>query len=408
MRALFRDCSLPALVAGLLATIISYAGPLVLIFHAAESAGLSQALLSSWVWAISIGSGVLGIVLSLRYRTPVVIAWSIPGSALLVSALPELGLNQAIGAYLVANLILLLIAISGSFDRLIERLPGSIAAGLQAGILFAFGIAVFRALPEQPLLIVSMFVTYLVLRRTAPRYAVAGVLLVGAALTLFGGQLRSEALVLELATPQWIAPEFSLAATLNLALPLVLVALTGQFMPGMAVLRNAGYDTPASPIIGASAIGGALLAPFGCHGLNLAAVTASLCTGREAHENPRRRYIAALSGSLAYLLLGTAGATLVSLFAAFPAALIATLAGLALYGAFSEALARSLAQPAERDAGLFTFLVTASGVTFLGLSAAFWGLLFGIAAHLLLSWRTTHRRMPVVGKPVDSVGEAAP
>lgn len=193
--------------------------------------------------------------------------------------------------------------------------------------------------------------------------------------------------MLELATPQWIAPEFSLAATLNLALPLVLVALTGQFMPGMAVLRNAGYATPASPIIGASAIGGALLAPFGCHGLNLAAVTASLCTGREAHEDPKRRYVAAVAGSLAYLVFGIAGATLVSLFAAFPAALIAALAGLALYGAFSEALARSLCEPQERDAGLFTFLVTASGVTLLGLSAAFWGLLFGLAAHLLLRAR---------------------
>ena len=191
MNALLKDFSLPALVAGLLATTISYAGPLVLIFHAAESAGLSQALLSSWVWAISIGSGALGLLLSLRYRTPVVIAWSIPGSALLVGALPELGLNQAIGAYLVANLILLLIALSGSFDRLIAKLPGSIAAGLQAGILFAFGIEVFKALPEQPLLIISMFVTYLLLRRAAPRYAVAGVLAVGAVLTLLGGQLRS-------------------------------------------------------------------------------------------------------------------------------------------------------------------------------------------------------------------------
>ncbi|RMH83573.1 benzoate transporter BenE [Pseudomonas sp. AOB-7] len=399
MKALLKDFSLPALVAGLLATTISYAGPLVLIFHAAESAGLSQALLSSWVWAISIGSGALGLLLSLRYRTPVVIAWSIPGSALLVGALPELGLNQAIGAYLVANLILLLIALSGSFDRLIARLPGSIAAGLQAGILFAFGIEVFKALPEQPLLIVSMFVTYLLLRRSAPRYAVAGVLAVGAALTLFGGQLRSEALVLQLATPQWITPEFSLTATLNLALPLVLVALTGQFMPGMAVLRNAGYATPASPLIGASAIGGALLAPFGCHGLNLAAVTASLCTGREAHEDPHRRYVAAVVGSLAYLGLGIAGATLVSLFAAFPAALIAALAGLALYGAFSEALARSLSEPAERDAGLFTFLVTASGVSFLGLSAAFWGLLFGLAAHLLLRLRKPAAIASPAGEP---------
>jgi benzoate membrane transport protein len=385
MKDLFKDCSLSAIVAGLIATMISYAGPLVIIFHAAEAADLTHAQLSSWVWAVSMGSAVLGALLSLRYRVPVVIAWSIPGSALLVTALPQLGLEQAIGAYLLANLILLLIGVSGAFDRLIARLPGSIAAGMQAGILFSFGIEVFRALPVQPALVLAMFVTYLLMRRLQPRYAVAAVLCVGAAVTLLSGQLRSEALVLELASPQFITPHFSLSALFSLAVPMVLVALTGQFMPGMAVLRNAGYPTPASPLITASAVGGLVLAPFACHGLNLAAVTASLCTGREAHENPRRRYIAALSGSALYLLLGIAGATLMSLFAAFPAALIAALAGLALYGAISEALARSLAEPQERDAGLFTFLVTASGVSFLGLSAAFWGLLFGLGAHALLA-----------------------
>lgn len=385
MKDLFKDCSLSAIVAGLIATMISYAGPLVIIFHAAEAADLTHAQLSSWVWAVSMGSAVLGALLSLRYRVPVVIAWSIPGSALLVTALPQLGLEQAIGAYLLANLILLLIGVSGAFDRLIARLPGSIAAGMQAGILFSFGIEVFRALPVQPALVLAMFVTYLLMRRLQPRYAVAAVLCIGAAVTLLSGQLRSEALVLELASPQFITPHFSLAALFSLAVPMVLVALTGQFMPGMAVLRNAGYPTPASPLITASAVGGLVLAPFACHGLNLAAVTASLCTGREAHENPCRRYIAALSGSALYLLLGIAGATLMSLFAAFPAALIAALAGLALYGAISEALARSLAEPLERDAGLFTFLVTASGVSFLGLSAAFWGLLFGLGAHALLA-----------------------
>lgn len=383
MKDLFKDCSVSAIVAGMIATMISYAGPLVIIFHAAEAAGLPHAVLSSWVWAVSMGSAVLGALLSLRYRVPVVIAWSIPGSALLVTALPQLGLEQAIGAYLVANLVLLVIGISGAFDRIIARLPGSIAAGMQAGILFSFGAEVFRALPVQPTLVLAMFATYVLMRARQPRYAVAMVLLVGALVTLLSGQFRSDALVLELASPGLIAPQFSVAALFSLALPMVLVALTGQFMPGMAVLRNAGYSVPASPLISASAVGGALLAPFGCHGLNLAAVTASLCTGREAHENPRRRYVAAVSGSVLYLLLGIAGATLMSLFAAFPAALIAALAGLALYGAISEALARSLSEPAERDAGLFTFLVTASGVSFLGLSAPFWGLLFGLAAHAL-------------------------
>ncbi|MCY1274788.1 benzoate/H(+) symporter BenE family transporter [Pseudomonas jinjuensis] len=383
MKALLRDFSLSALIAGMIATLISYAGPLVIIFQAADSAKLSHELLSSWVWAISIGSAALGILLSLRYRVPVVIAWSIPGSALLVSMLPEIGLNQAIGAYLVANLILLAIGLSGAFDRIIARLPGSIAAGMQAGILFSFGAQVFRSLPAQPLLVLAMFAVYVLMRRLMPRYAVMAVLLVGLSITVLGGGFRSEALVFGLATPQWIAPEFSLNATLNLALPLVLVALTGQFMPGMAVLRNAGYQTPASPLVSASAVGGALLAPFGCHGLNLAAVTASLCTSAEAHEDPRRRYVAALSGSVLYLAFGIGGATLVSLFAAFPAELIAALAGLALFGAISEALSRSAMVPAERDAGLFTFLVTASGVSFLGLSSAFWGLAFGLGAHVL-------------------------
>lgn len=387
MKDLFKDCSLSALVAGMIATLISYAGPLVLVFHAAQSARLSHEALSSWVWAISIGSALLGAVLSLRYRVPVVIAWSIPGSALLVSALPQIGLNQAIGAYLVSNLVLLLIGLSGAFDRLIARLPGSIAAGMQAGILFSFGVEVFRALPVQPALVVGMFLAYVAMRRLRPRYAVAAVLLVGLGITLAGGHFQREALVFGLATPQLITPQFSLGAVLSLALPLVLVSLTGQFMPGMAVLRNAGYSTPASPIISGSALMGMLLAPFGCHGLNLAAVTASLCTGREAHEDPRRRYIAAVAGCALYLAFGIAGATLVSLFAAFPAALVATLAGLALHGAISEALARSLAEPGERDAGLFTFLVTASGVPFLGLSAAFWGLLFGLATHFVLAAR---------------------
>lgn len=383
MKDLFKDCSLSAIVAGMIATMISYAGPLVIIFHAAEAAGLPHELLSSWVWAVSMGSAVLGAALSLRYRVPVVIAWSIPGSALLVTALPEVGLEQAVGAYLVANLVLLVIGISGAFDRIIARLPGSIAAGMQAGILFSFGVEVFRALPVQPLLVLAMFATYVLMRARQPRYAVAAVLLVGALVTLASGQFRSEALVLELASPRMIVPDFSVTALFSLALPMVLVALTGQFMPGMAVLRNAGYPVPASPLISASALGGALLAPFGCHGLNLAAVTASLCAGREAHDDPRRRYVAAVSGSVLYLLLGIAGATLMSLFAAFPAALIAALAGLALYGAISEALARSLSEPDERDAGLFTCVVSASGVSFLGLSAAFWGLLFGLAAHAL-------------------------
>ncbi|WP_369959158.1 benzoate/H(+) symporter BenE family transporter [Pseudomonas benzenivorans] len=387
MKTLFHDFSLSALVAGCIATLISYAGPLVIIFQAADSAGLSHALLSSWVWAISIGSAVLGIGLSLRYRVPLVIAWSAPGSALLVTLLPQISLNEAIGAYLVANLIILLVGLSGAFDRIIGRLPAAISAAMLAGILFSFGTGLFVSLKSQPVLVLAMFATYLICKRLLPRYAVMAVLLVGGLVAFATGELHGEALVIGLAVPLWITPEFSLAATLNIALPLVMVALTGQFVPGMAVLRNAGYQTPASPIISASATASLLLAPFGCHGLNLAAITAAICTGREAHEDPRKRYVAGVVGGLCYLLLGLFGATLVSLFGALPKELIAALAGLALFGAIGGALAGAMVVPEDREAALITFLVTASGMSLLGLSAAFWGLIFGIAAHLLLGAR---------------------
>ncbi|MBU0902570.1 MAG: benzoate/H(+) symporter BenE family transporter [Gammaproteobacteria bacterium] len=387
MKALINDFSLSAVVAGFIATVISYAGPLVIIFQAAESAGMSHAVLSSWVWAISIGSAVLGIGLSLRYRVPIIIAWSAPGSALLVALLPQISLNEAVGAYIVASLIIFLVGISGAFDRIISKLPAAIGAGMLAGILFSFGTGLFVSLQSKPLLVLAMFATYLLVKRVLPRYAVMAVLLVGCTIAFVTGDLRQEALVIGLAMPVWISPEFSLAACLNIALPLVMVALTGQFVPGMAVLRNAGYPTPASPIITSSAVGSLLLAPFACHGLNLAAITAAICTGREAHEDPSKRYVAGVVGGLAYLLLGLFGATLVSLFTAFPKELIAALAGLALFGAIGGALASAMAEPDDREAALITFLVTASGMSFLGLSAAFWGLMFGLVAHFLLGSR---------------------
>ncbi len=396
MKTLLRDCSLSAVVAGFIATVISYAGPLVIIFQAAKAGGLPQDVLSSWVWTISIGSGVLGILLSLRYKVPIIIAWSAPGSALLVTMLPDITLNEAVGAYIVTSVVVLLVGLSGAFDRIINRLPAAIAAGMLAGILFRFGTGLFISIKEQPWLVLAMFATYLVFKRALPRYAV---LVVGVTITIASGELQSEALVIGLATPMWIAPEFSWQVILNVAFPLVMVALTGQFVPGMAVLRNDGYGTPASPLIASSAFGSLLLAPFGCHGLNLAAITAAICTGREAHENPAKRYVAGVSGGFFYLLLGVFGATLVSIFTAFPPALIAALAGLALLAAIGGALSAAMAMPADREAALITFLVTASGMSFLDLSAAFWGLIFGIAAHLFLTLRPVAANHAVERQP---------
>ncbi|MGY8817782.1 MAG: benzoate/H(+) symporter BenE family transporter [Pseudomonadales bacterium] len=403
MKTLFGDLSLSAVVAGFIATVISYAGPLVIIFQAAKAGGLPHEVLSSWVWAISIGSGVLGIVLSLRYKVPIIIAWSAPGSALLVTMLPDISMSQAVGAYLVSSLIILLVGLSGAFDKIIHKLPAAISAAMLAGILFRFGTELFVSVKEQPWLVLAMLGTYLLFKRALPRYAVMAVLVVGVAIAVVSGELHSEALVIGLAVPVWIAPEFSWQVMLGVALPLVMVALTGQFVPGMAVLRNDGYQTPASPLISSSALGTLLLAPFGCHGLNLAAITAAICSGKESHEDPRKRYVAGVSGGAFYLLLGSFGATLVSIFTAFPTALIAALAGLALLTAIGGALSSAMSVPQDREAALITFLVTASGMSFLGLSAAFWGLIFGIVAHFLL----TPRRQPTLrpGSPPALVDE---
>lgn len=398
MKTLYKDFSLSAAVAGFIATLISYAGPMVIIFQAAKAAGLPNDVVASWIWAVSIGSGVLGIVLSLRFKVPLVIAWSAPGSALLVALLPGISLNEAVGAYLLANLLIFLVGVSGAFDRIIGKLPAAISAAMLAGILFSFGTQLFVSIKDKPLLVLAMFATYLLFKRYSPRYAVMAVLVVGCAIAFATGEFKTASLVVEMTAPIWITPEFSWHGALNIALPLVMVALTGQFVPGIAVLRNDGYTTPAGPIIASNAFVSMLLAPFGCHGLNLAAITAAICTGRESHADPSKRYVAGVVGGVFYLILGIFGATMVSLFAVFPHELIAALAGLALFGAISGALAGSMAVPQDREAALITFLVTASGMSLFGLSAAFWGLIFGLVAHGFLTFKRSSNRAaaPVV------------
>lgn len=387
---LLKDASLPAIVAGGIATLISFAGPLVLVFQAAQ--GMPHTLLESWVWTISIGSGFLGIVLSLRYRVPVVIAWSAPGSALLITLLPTVSFPEAVGAYLVASLATFVIGVSGTFDKIVSRLPAGISAAMLAGILFGFAAKMFVVLPAQPVLVGAMFAAFFIGRRWFPRYAVVGVLVVGALVAVLGGKLTGHAPSLQFTVPAWTMPRFDWQAIVNVSLPLMVVALTGQWVPGMAVLRNSGYtQPPAGPLIAWSSAVSALLAPFGCHGLNLAAITAAICTGHEAHADPEKRYVAGVAGGVLYLVLGCIAATVLSLFAMLPKELIAALAGLALFPTIANAMAASMSDAKDRDAALVTFIVSASGMSLFGLGAAFWGLLFGLAAHALLRWKFSRR-----------------
>ena len=381
---LLADSSLSALVAGFIAMLTGHTSGLVLIFQAGQAAGLSDLLIASWIWALSLGMAVCTIGLSLYYRAPIVVAWSTPGAALLISSLPGVSFSEAIGAYLLCAVLLTLVGLTGTFERLMRHLPASLAAALLAGILFRIASALFGAAEQQRLLVLSMLASYLIFKRLQPRYAVLAALLVGCGLAYQLGLLDLSAVPLSVALPQWTTPTFTLNAAISIGLPLFVVAMASQNIPGLAVLRADGYNVPASPLLSATGIASFLLAPLGAHGVNLAAITAAICTGPHAHEDPRKRYTAAVFCGLFYALAGLFGASLVALFAALPSALLLSVAAIALLGSIGNGLSVAMQAPNEREAALLTFMVSASGISFFGIGSAFWGLVAGVVTLLIV------------------------
>ncbi len=392
LKVFLQDCSVSAVVTGLIAVMVSYAGPLVIVFQAAKSGLLTPEQLSSWLWAISIGSGVSGLWLSLRYRTPVITAWSTPGAALLVTSLAQYRYSDAIGAYMFSALLITLLGVTGLFSRLMARLPVAVVAAMLAGVLFRFGVGVFSSLAQGPALVLPILLVYLVARRTGARYAIMAALITGVLCAFFLNLLDFQGVSATLAEPQWTTPSFSLSAMIGLGIPLCFVTMASQNAPGIAVLRTAGYDVPVNPLVTVTGLASVLLAPFGAHGINLAAITAAICTGAESHPLLARRYVAGVSCALLYLLVGSFGATMASVFASLPGVLMASIAGLALFSALANGLGVALANESQREPALITFLVTASGISFFGIGAACWGLVFGVLADRVLFGKMTVRR----------------
>ncbi|HBN52766.1 MAG TPA: benzoate transporter [Stenotrophomonas sp.] len=398
-----RDLPHPVM-AGLVSVIVNYGGTFILVFQAAKVAGLGPELTASWVWSISIGVGLTGLLLSWRYREPIISAWSTPAAAFLVTALATTPWAEAVGAYMVSAAAFVVLGLSGWFERVIRLVPPGVAAGLLAGILLQFGVKAFAGLDVDPLLAAVLILAYALFKRFTARYAVVGILLVGLGVLLLQGRLDLSGLELRLATPVFTAPAFSVNALLGVALPLFLITLTGQYMPGMLVLRNDGFRTSANPIVTATGLGSLLMAPFGSHAFNIAAITAAICTGPEAHEDPSRRWIAGVAAGVFYILVGVFGVTLAALFMAFPATFITTLAGLALLGTIGGSLAAAVADARTRDAALITFLAAAADITLFGIGGAFWGLVIGLLAHLLLNGRLPvrlKRQVPAAGTGVQ-------
>lgn len=389
-------------VAGLISVIVNYGGTFILVFQAAKVAGLSPEQTASWVWSISIGVGMTGMYLSWRTREPIITAWSTPAAAFLVTALASTPYAEAVGAYLISAAAFVALGMSGYFDRVIRLIPPGIAAGLLAGILLQFGIKAFGGMSVDPLLATLLVGTYIVIKRVAARYAVVAILLVGLAFLLFQDRVDLSGLELKLAAPVFTAPEFSVNALLSVALPMFLITLTGQYMPGMLVLRNDGFKTSADPIVTTTGLGSLLMAPFGSHAFNIAAITAAIATGREAHEDPSKRWIAGMAAGICYVVVGIFGVTLAGLFMAFPSTFITTLAGLALLGTIGSSLASSLADPKSREASLITFLAAAANISLLGIGGAFWGLVIGLLSYAVLNGRMPFRK-PSSAQPAGVV-----
>lgn len=381
------DSSPSAIVAGFIAMMTGVTSSLVLMFQAGQAAGLTSAQISSWIWALFMGMAVCSIGLSLRYRSPITVAWSTPGAALLITSLGGVAYPEAIGAFITCAVLVIICGVTGSFERLVKRLPTSLAAALLAGILFKIGSEIFVAAQHRTGLVLGMFFTYLIVKRYSPRYAVLVTLLVGVALSGMLGLLNFSGFALEVAMPVWTTPSFSIAATVSIGIPLFVVAMTSQNMPGVAVLRADGYHVPASPLITATGILSLITAPFGAHGINLAAISAAICTGPHAHEDRDKRYTAAIWCGIFYAIAGVFGATLAALFAAFPKELVLSIAALALFGSIINGLTVAMKEPKEREAALITFMVTASGLTLFSIGSAFWGIVAGVLTLVILNGR---------------------
>ncbi|MFC9037321.1 benzoate/H(+) symporter BenE family transporter [[Kitasatospora] papulosa] len=397
---LLRDLSLSAVLAGVVAVVVSYSGPLVIVLSAARAGHLDPAQTGSWIWAISIGSGLTCIGLSLLTRMPVVTAWSTPGAALLVTSIGSYAYGEVIGAFVVSGAVIALIGVTGVFGRLMRLVPGAVVSAMLAGILFSFGTGVFTSLEHTPVIAGSVLLAYLLGKRWLPRYAVLLALAAGVLCSAATSKLRIRLDHVGLVQPVFTTPSFSVAALIGIAVPLTLATLASQNAPGVGVLAASGYRPDDRLLVGSTGLVSAVLAPFGSHAVNLAAITAAICTGPEAHRDPRRRYVAGVACGLVYLVVGAFGSTLVAFFAGLPKELVAAVAGVALLGALSGGLTGAVREGKDREAAVISFLTTASGVTLFGIGSAFWGLVFGVAAHLVLNGRFRSlgpRRRPEAG-----------
>lgn len=386
------DFSISAVVAGVIALLATYTGPVLIVVEAANAGQLSQGLLATWIFAVSFGGGIAGLWLSLRYKVPVIGAWSTPSVVLLIFALTQYSYSEAIACYLVLAVLMTLLAYTGWFERLMSVVPQSLLSAMIAGVLLSFCTKIFQSLETDPSTVLPVVIAYVIFRKYSPRYAVALALLTGLVFAAPGFNANNGYAGFHLVSPEMTLPAFSSAALVGLGVPLFLLALT-QHATGLHILRNEGYDVSAKQVVGVCGLVSIPLSVFGSPGTNPAAIIAAICAGAECHENPSRRYVSGVVCGIGYIIIGLFGASVISLFAQLPGHLITSLAGLALFGTLISSLTSSLEQPDTREAAMITFVGTASGMSFFNLGSALWGLLFGVVFSIAMKSLKLVRRV---------------
>ncbi|MBR9864660.1 MAG: benzoate/H(+) symporter BenE family transporter [Rhodobacteraceae bacterium] len=366
------------IISAVVAALVGFGGSLAVILAATEAVGATQAQTGSWVAVLCISMMATSAILSIRHKMPIITAWSTPGAAL-IAASSGIGFEAAVGAFLFAAVLVLVTASFRVVADLIEKIPAALASAMLAGVLFEFVVAIFEHAATVPALVLPLIAGFLVLRLFSAMWAVLGVLALGIGLSFMLGMLEPVE-SLQISKLVWVTPAFDLPVMLGLGLPLYLVTMASQNLPGFAVLRASGYQAPTRSILGVTGIASVLSAFGGAHTSNLAAITASICTGPDTHPDPDQRWLTGPIYALTYAVLAVFGASLVGMFAGFPPALVATVAGVALLGPFIGAASAGFGSKEHLFPAALTFVVTASGVSVFGIGAAFWGLVAGLLA----------------------------
>ncbi|MGM7446928.1 UNVERIFIED_ORG: benzoate membrane transport protein [Idiomarina abyssalis] len=377
--------SISHIMAGATAVFVGYSSAVVLILEAVKSLNGSVALQSSWLLALGLAMGLSSIILSWRYKAPILTAWSTPGVALLIIALAGVSVAEAVGIFIFSSGLILLSGLSGISDRLLKYIPVEIAAAILAGILLKFVLALVPAFDNQPLITATLVIVYFVMRKLTPKLVFFWVLLAAVGLPVLTKQFDASKLIVSAPDWVWVWPDFNFSLLVGVGIPLYVVTMVSQNLPGIMMLRSNGYAVPLSPLLRVTGLFGVIMAPLGVFAINLAAITAAICQTTDADTDRNQRYKAAIAAGVFYIIAGLAGSLIVGLFLALPTEATSALAGLALLPVLAVNFRQAFSSEDTLLASVMAFIVTASGVNFLGINSSFWGLLIGLVGYYFLS-----------------------